>query len=116
MLGVKLKRVKLKDIEIPSYVEWSKEQIGMTQEIENNYDPRKGLISISLTNKIFDGRHRFLILLNKFGGEHKIIVRKIYFSGRIYFTIIWLLIPILLPISFIIKYKKNANIKRKNVL
>ena len=107
MLGVKLKRVKLKDIETPKCLNWSKEQINMTQEIEDDYNPRKGIISISLTNKIFDGNHRFLILLNKFGGEHKIVVRKIYFSRKIYFTIILLLVPVLLPIGLVIRKFKQ---------
>lgn len=106
MFGVKLKRIKLKDIEIPINVEWSKKQLDLIPEIENNYDPRKGIITISLSNKIFDGRHRFLILLNKFGNEHKVIVRKIFFSKRVYIILIWLLIPILYPLSFMFKNKK----------
>lgn len=109
MFGVKVKRIKLKDIVYPTYVEWSDKQLGLVPEIENNYDPRKGMISISFTNRIFDGRHRFLILYNKFGEEHKIIVRKIFFSKRIYNTIIWLLIPILLIISLIIIIKEKNN-------
>jgi len=100
--------MKLKDIIYPTYVEWSEKQLGLISEIENNYNPRKGMISVSITNRIFDGRHRYLILFNKFGGDYKVIVRKIFFSKRIYNTIIWLIIPLLLIISFILNTQEKT--------
>jgi hypothetical protein len=105
---LRLKRTKLKDIVHPGRIEWTKKQLKLIPEIENNYDPKKGIITLSITNRIFDGRHRFTILYNKYGGEHTIITKKILFSKRLYNLILFSISPILFIIAiFIIILKKD---------
>jgi hypothetical protein len=79
-------RVRLKDITPYSNLDWSQEQLDMKSEIINNYSPRIKPILISKDNWVCDGNHRYTILMEHYGGEHKIIVKKINFSKRTYAT------------------------------
>lgn len=56
----------------------------MKEEIINNYDPRIKCILISKDYRVCDGNHRYMILLEHYGGEHIIIVKKGKFSRRAY--------------------------------
>ncbi len=44
-----------------------------------NYDPRRGIVIIDQHNYICDGQHRCCIMLNRYGGDYKIQVLKVYF-------------------------------------
>jgi hypothetical protein len=105
---ISLKRVKLKDIVHPGKLFWSNSQKNLKSKIEDGYNPRKGMISISVSNKIFDGKHRFTILLDKYGPEHTIIVRKIFFSRSLYYLFLYSITPILFVVAlFLIIFKKT---------
>ena len=96
MLG-KYIRVRLKDLKPNRHVNWSKEQLAMKQEVIDNYNPRIKPITISSDYKVSDGNHRYVILLNHYGGDHKIIVRKSVYTKGVYdfFSVILGLILIL---------------------
>lgn len=84
-------RVRLKDITPYSNLDWSQEQLDMKMEIINNYNPRIKPILISKDYWVCDGNHRHTILMNHYGGEHVIIVKKGKFSKKAYtiFTVIF---------------------------
>jgi len=98
----KIRRVKLKDLKPCGKVKWTSKQLAMKSEIISSYSARKGVITISKDNEILDGNHRYYILIEHYGGEHEIIVKKKQF-GRTYYkvrgAIIFLILsPILIPI------------------
>ena len=84
-------RVKLKDLTPNERIDWSEEQLAMTDEIVDNYDPRIKPILISSDNGVCDGNHRYSILLEHYGGDHIIIVKRGRFSKLTYviFTIVF---------------------------
>ena len=98
----KIKRVKLKDLEPRRGVKWTKRQLGLKDEIIRSYNSRKGVITISKDNEILDGNHRYYILIEHYGGEHKVIVKQKRFGRKFYVIRAWirfiLLLPILIPI------------------
>jgi hypothetical protein len=95
-------RVKLKDITPNSVIDWSQEQLDMKSEIINNYDPRIKPILVSKDNRVCDGNHRYTILMNHYGGEHIIIVKKARFSRRAYaiFTFVFTGVLTLIGLPF----------------
>lgn len=94
--------IKLKNIRKPLNVSWNKSQLDMVDEIIKSYDVKKGYIKISSDNKLLDGNHRYLILLNHYGGEHEIIVKQIGLK-RIYLNLImFILLPITLAIAIVL--------------
>ena len=100
------KRIKLKKIKQGHCVslETPKRQKFAEDFYNEGYQPRKGVIIVGFDNKILNGNNRYCLLLQKFGGEHKIIVKKKYIS----FGIIRILGIIMLPFIMIKKmYTKN---------
>jgi hypothetical protein len=70
-------RIKLKDIKQSNCVEYIKKR----KELEDNfilqgYDVRKDSIIVGSDNKIINGNHRYCLLLEEYGENHTIIVRK----------------------------------------
>lgn len=94
----KLRRVKLKELKPVRKIKWTQKQIDMTYSVENHFDYRKSIITISSDYKVLDGNHRYTILNKKYGGEYTIIVKKVKFPKIIYnFTVI-----IFLPLFFVV--------------
>lgn len=108
----KYKRMKLKNIKQSHCVIFEdEEKRDLVKKIsEEGYNPRKGLIAVGLDNKITNGNHRYCLLLEKYGEEHTIIVRKNYTLYDIVYTqitiITILILPFYLPYYFIKNYKK----------
>lgn len=106
-------RVKLKDLTPIRTISWSQEQLDMKWEIINNYNPRIKTISISSDYKVCDGNHRYTILLDHYGGEYEIIVKKQVYSKRVYkffsFIIGITILPFFLIYLFIKKLKKEIS-------
>lgn len=104
--------IKLKELKPCKDVNWSPEQLKMIVDIENNYNDKISKLWISNTNQIIDGSHRYTILLNKYGGEHKLNVIRFNMSMKMYNALILTFFPItlgiLLPIYMLTQsYKKN---------
>jgi len=95
-------RVKLKDLTPNKKISWSKRQLGMKDEIINDYNPRIKCILVSNDNKVCDGNHRYTILLEHYGGEHQIIVKKAIYSRGVYgvFVIIFTSILVIFGLPF----------------
>ena len=90
-------RIKLKDIKQSNCVEYVKDR----KELEDNfisegYNIRKGSITVDSRNKIINGNHRYCLLLEEYGEDHTIIVKK----RAITFGIIKFIFIILLIIIF----------------
>ncbi len=102
MLISKYTRVKLKDLTPNKRIDWSEEQLAMKDEIVDNYDPRIKPILISSDDGVCDGNHRYSILLEHYGGEHTIIVKKGRFSKRAYtiFSVVFISILALIGLPF----------------
>lgn len=98
----KVVRVKLKDLKPRKEVKWTSKQVAMKPEIISSYNVRKGVITISKDNEVLDGNHRYYILIEHYGGEHEVIVKKKRFGRTFYAIRAWiifiLLSPILIPI------------------
>jgi hypothetical protein len=98
----KIRRVKLKDLIPRREVKWTSRQLGLKEEIIRSYNARKGIITISKDNEILDGNHRYYILIEHYGGEHEVIVKKKRFGRKIYVIRAWfrflILSPVLIPI------------------
>lgn len=107
-------KIKLKDLTpTKKDLEWSIKQIKMIDSIENHYDERLSLIWVCKFNKIIDGHHRYAILLNKFGGEHEIVVKKFNVSQKTYLTIVTSLIVLsLLILSPLYIINEHFNFKK----
>lgn len=100
ILKIKLIRAKLKDLIPQKNVKWTARHYSLKPEIIESYNPRKGVIKISKKNKIFDGNHRYHILIEHYGGEHKVIVKQygnnLYLIRLLFINILFS--PILIPI------------------
>jgi len=114
MWGSKKISIKLKELTPRRNISWTKKQIEMTSDVINSYDIKKGIISVSKNNEVLDGNHRYTILINHYGGEHEIEVKKRPFGRWFYVTrkVLGLLIlsPIFIP--YIIIYtliQKNVD-------
>lgn len=107
----KIISVKLKEIKPIGNINWTEEQLNMKESIINDYNIDKGAISISSDYKICDGNHRYSILLEHYGGEHEILVKKRIYPQFIYviFAVIigTLLIPFYLIYTFLKKKVKK---------
>jgi len=101
------KKVKLKDIKQTNCVSYEKDRKKLSETfIKEGYDIEKGIIRISIDNKIINGNHRYCLLLQEYGGEHIIVVDKIFLTYGIV-TIIKIIVLILLsPILFPYYFKK----------
>jgi hypothetical protein len=95
MLIKQYARVKLKDLTPNKRIDWSEEQLAMKEEIVDNYNPRIKTILISSDYGVCDGNHRYSILLEYYGGDHKIIVKKGRFSKLTYTIFSFVLISTL---------------------
>lgn len=109
-------KVKLKDLKPCEVVNWSSKQLDMVDSVKNSYNEKVSKLWVSNKNEIIDGNHRFLILINKYGGEHEINVFRFKMSMNTYNTIFLSMLPItlfiVLPIYLLIqKYRKNKFLK-----
>jgi len=108
----KYKRIKLKHIKQSHCANFESEdrQELIKKIYKEGYIPRKGLISVGIDNRITNGNHRYCLLLEQYGEEHTIIVKKsktLYHWNYIKFTLIAILIlPFYLPYYFIKENKK----------
>lgn len=99
-------KVKLKDLKKVNGVKWTNKQLDMKVDILNGYDSNKGIITISKDYKILDGNHRYLILIEHYGGEHEIEVKQKRFNRSFYLIRFYLLF--LLTFPFLILHKLFA--------
>lgn len=99
----KIKKIKIKDIVGPECISWDDEQIAMIENIVQNYGINDKLIKITSDKKIIDGNHRYCILYEEFGEEHEIVVKQLPVKRGLYFILLSLSLPILLPLGLIIK-------------
>ena len=102
------KRVKLKDIKRSHGVSFKKNERKLFKKsfLEEGYKPRKGVITVGLNNKIIDGNHRYTILLEKYGPEHYVIVKKTIMPYFLYAIFSFIIIIILLPFYHNMGYKR----------
>jgi hypothetical protein len=103
------KRIKLKDIKQSHCVDFINldRKDFINKFLNEGYIPKKGLITVGLDNKIINGNHRYCLLLQKYGEEHTIVVKKInsiYDVDYVITTIIAILILPFTPIYYGIKY------------
>lgn len=95
------KRIKLKDIKQSNCVDYKYSRKKLSETfISEGYKPKKGIITIGLDNKIINGNHRYCLLLEKYGKDYVIVVRKISITYGILYLIANLISIILLPIIF----------------
>lgn len=101
------KRIKLKDIKQSHRVKFETNERKKFKKnfLDEGYKPRKGVIVIGLNNKILNGNHRYKLLLEKNGGEHKIIVEKYYLPYILTALFSFIVLSLLFPFH-IVKYKK----------
>ncbi|GAG54078.1 unnamed protein product [marine sediment metagenome] len=104
-------RVKLSDLKSSRYLSWSQEQLDIKQDIIDNYSPRIKPITISSDYKICDGNHRYNILVNHYGGGHKIIVKKQRYTKRMY-DYVGLILGLILLLPFILYQLVNLIVKK----
>lgn len=105
-------KVKLKDLKPCSVVNWSQNQLNMINDVKENYSENISKLWISNKNEIIDGNHRYLILINKYGGEHELNVFRFNMSMKTYNTIFLIFFPIslglILPVYLLIqRYRKQ---------
>lgn len=99
--------IKLKDIEKPKCVNWSEKQISMIDSIIKNDGKLEKPIRISNDYKIIDGNHRYCILFEEYGEDFDTEVIKISVNKKLYMIMIYIMLPVLLPIGlFNIIFKK----------
>ena len=103
----KFTKVKLSEIEKPKNLSWNKKQLRLKKELISK--PLKHPLIISKDMKLLDGNHRYEILLNNFGEEHEIVVRKISITKRVYNLLVILFSPILIPVGIFYFCKSNFN-------
>jgi hypothetical protein len=101
------KRIKLKDLKKSHEVSFKKNKRRLFKKsfLEEGYKPRKGIITVDLNNKIIDGNHRYTILLEKYGPEYNIIVKKTITPYPLHVIVSFILI-ILLPFYLNMGYKR----------
>lgn len=99
--------VKLKDLKALKKVSWGENQLKLKDTIINSYNPIKGII-VSKGYKILDGNHRYYILLNHYGLDHEIVVRKAPIGQVIYITIGLIITLAVLPILIVRYLVKSA--------
>jgi len=90
-------KFKLSEIEKPRNLSWSKRQLRLEKELLSK--PLKYPLIISKDMKLLDGNHRYQSLLNNFGEEYEIVVRKISITKRVYNLLVFLFSPILIPVG-----------------
>jgi hypothetical protein len=109
----KYKRVKLKKISQSHCTDFKKKDRQKFSSIflREGYIPKKGLITIGIDNKIINGNHRYCLLLQKFGENHTIIVRKVCNFYSFISLVTTLIAVLLLPFQLIVEIFKL--LKRK---
>jgi len=100
---VKYKKLKLKEIKQSHCVDFinKKRKKFAINFLTEGYQPRKGMIAVGLDNKIINGNHRYCLLLQKYGENHSIVVRKIssFYDLNEFITIIFIILA--LPFALI---------------
>lgn len=107
---MKNENIKLKNIKCCQTIIENKKNILKKNILINGFDYKKSFIIISKYNEIINGHHRYCALLEIFGPEHEIIVKKkktskfvhylftgylIFFGSMFFFTIFLKLIIII---------------------
>jgi hypothetical protein len=71
-------KIKLKDIEQTNCVSYERKDRKKLRKtfLKEGYNIKKGIIVIGIDNKIFNGNHRYCLLLKKYGEEHEIVVNR----------------------------------------
>jgi hypothetical protein len=102
------KRIKLKDIKQSHSVEFKKSERKKFKQnfLSEGYKPKKGTIIVALNNKIVNGNHRYKLLIEKYGEEHKIIVYKTNIPNFFHKIFSFIIIIILLPFYHNMGYKR----------
>ena len=101
------KRIKLKDIKQSHSVEFKKSERKKFKQnfLSEGYKPKKGTIIVALNNKIVNGNHRYKLLIEKYGEEHKIIVYKTNIPNFFHKIFSILVLIVFYPFN-IIKFKR----------
>ena len=82
---MKYKKIKLKDIKQSNCVKYTTSRKELSETfISQGYDAKKGIITIGLDNKIINGNHRYCLLLQEYGGDHKIEVKQRFITYNIF--------------------------------
>lgn len=93
--------VKLKDIQPRTRIVWKKEHVDMAKDVIEDYNPNKGIITISKDYKVLDGNHRHQILCNHYGENHEIEVKQKRFNRSFYVIRFWFLFAFTFPFLII---------------
>lgn len=101
------KRIKLKDIKQSHSVEFktNEKKLFAKNFISEGYKPKKGIIVIGFNNKIIDGNHRYTLLIDKYGGEHTIIVNKTCMIYLLHILLSIILVSLLF-LFYIVRFKR----------
>ena len=82
---MRYKIIKLKDIKQSNCVKYTKSRKELSENfISEGYDVKKGIIIIDINNKILNGNHRYCLLLQEYGGDHKIEVKQRFITYNIF--------------------------------
>lgn len=106
---MKIETVKLGDIFPRKHIVWDKSHVDMTDDVVENYDINKGVITVSSDNKVLDGNHRYEILANRYGCDHEIQIDRKPYKRYVYAIRFWVLFLFTWPFLIIytlIKGKK----------
>jgi hypothetical protein len=107
----KYETVKLKDLKPISNIRWEEKHYNIKDDVINNYDIKKGIITITKDNKILDGNHRYYTLLEHYGNNYQIMVRRVPIKKSLYLFLITPIVIILIPIMVVIRLFKKINKK-----
>ena len=107
MIEVKLSDLKTINKDQKYY--WSKpDKIELIDSItENGFDSEKSIITISNDFYIIDGHHRCDILMNMYGPDYKIFVKKYFFNRKTYIITLSSILILLSPIIIIVYILKK---------
>lgn len=105
--------VKLKDLKTINknqlYYWGEPKKIKLIEDIkESGFDSKKSVIKVTKDNYIIDGHHRCKILTDMFGGEHKVIVKRYFYSRKLYVFVVSIILIILSPIIIMNYILKNG--------
>lgn len=106
---VEVKLSDLKTINKDQKYYWSKpDKIELIDSVNTNgFDSEKSVISVSNDYYIIDGHHRCEILSDMYGPDHKIFVKKYFFSRTMYILTLSSILLLLSPIIIIIYILKK---------
>ena len=110
MICDEVKLNELKTINTSQKYYWENtDKINLIQSFkENGFDDKKSVIKVTKDNYIIDGHHRCKILMDMFGPEHKILIRRYFYNRKFYVFVLSIILIIFSPIIIMNYILKNG--------